>query len=47
MDTWDPEKNTVLVITKAKDNKLVAFTRQLAEWLIFTPQFGKKNPFIV
>lgn len=47
MDTWDPKKNTILVITKARDNKLVVFTRQLAEWLIFTPQYGKKNPFIV
>lgn len=47
MDTWDPKKNTILVITKARDNRLVAFTRQLAEWLIFTPQFGKKNPFVV
>ncbi|OAD06835.1 hypothetical protein MUCCIDRAFT_130824, partial [Mucor lusitanicus CBS 277.49] len=37
----------ILVITKARDNKLVVFTRQLAEWLIFTPQYGKKNPFIV
>ncbi|KAI7906454.1 ATP-NAD kinase-like domain-containing protein [Cokeromyces recurvatus] len=46
-NTWDPEKNTVLVITKAKDDRLVYITRQLAEWLIFTPRFGKKNPFIV
>ncbi|KAI9483579.1 MAG: ATP-NAD kinase-like domain-containing protein [Benjaminiella poitrasii] len=46
-NTWNPEKNTILVITKAKDNRLVYFTKQLAEWLIFTPRFGKKNPFIV
>ncbi|KAI8641225.1 ATP-NAD kinase-like domain-containing protein [Parasitella parasitica] len=47
MDTWDPKNNGILVMTKAKDNTLVSFTRQLAEWLIFTPRFGKKNPFIV
>lgn len=34
-------------MTKARDNKLVTFTQHLAEWLIFTPRFGKKNPFIV
>lgn len=44
---WNPENNTILVITKAKDNKLVTFTRQLVEWLIFTPRFGKQHPFIV
>lgn len=46
-DTWNPNNNNILVITKARDNKLVTFTRQLAEWLIFTPRFGKQNPFIV
>jgi hypothetical protein len=46
-DGWNPDKNSILVITKARDNKLVTFTQQLAEWLIFTPRFGKKNPFVV
>lgn len=44
---WNPNKNTILIITKARDNKLVTFTQQLTEWLIFTPRFGKKNPFTV
>ncbi|KAI8888027.1 ATP-NAD kinase, partial [Backusella circina FSU 941] len=44
---WDCHKDTILVVTKAKDNKLVKFTRELAEWLIFTPRFGKKHPFTV
>jgi hypothetical protein len=42
---WDCHKDTILVVTKAKDNKLVKFTQELAEWLIFTPRFGKKHPF--
>lgn len=46
-DGWNPDRNSILVVTKARDNKLVIFTQQLAEWLIFTPRFGKKNPFIV
>lgn len=45
--SWNPENNTILVITKARDNRLVTFTRQLAEWLIFTPRFNKIHPFIV
>lgn len=46
-EAWNPEHDTILVITKARDNKLVHFTRQLAEWLIFTPRFGKETPFTV
>ncbi|KAI8979645.1 ATP-NAD kinase-like domain-containing protein [Mycotypha africana] len=42
-----PEQETILIITKAKDNKLVPFTRQLVEWLISTPRFGKEHPFTV
>ncbi|KAG2196401.1 hypothetical protein INT47_012905 [Mucor saturninus] len=45
--TWDPDKNSILILTKARDNKLVTFTQHLVEWLIFTPRFGKKNPFVV
>jgi hypothetical protein len=44
---WNPDKNSIMVLTKARDNNLVIFTRQLAEWLIFTPRFGRKHPFIV
>lgn len=45
--TWDPKKNSILILTKARDNTLVTFTQHLVEWLIFTPRFGKKNPFVV
>ncbi|KAK0840809.1 NAD(+) kinase [Friedmanniomyces endolithicus] len=31
----------VMVITKARDNTLVSLTRQLAEWLLATPRYGK------
>ncbi|KAK3070289.1 NAD(+) kinase [Teratosphaeriaceae sp. CCFEE 6253] len=31
----------VLVITKARDNTLVSLTRELAEWLLATPRYGK------
>lgn len=44
---WNPTKNTILVITKARDNRLISFTQQLAEWLIFTERYGKANPFTV
>ncbi|KAI8969669.1 ATP-NAD kinase-like domain-containing protein [Pilobolus umbonatus] len=44
---WDPSKNNLIVITKAKDNQLVSFTKNLAEWLIFTPRFGREHPFVV
>ncbi|GAA5805595.1 hypothetical protein HPULCUR_011115 [Helicostylum pulchrum] len=44
---WNPAQNTILVITKARDNRLVSFTQQLAEWLIFTERYGKANPFTV
>ena len=46
-NAWDPQKDTILIVTKARDNKLVSFTIQLAEWLIFTPRFGQKYPFKV
>ncbi|KAG1445576.1 hypothetical protein G6F56_009863 [Rhizopus delemar] len=44
---WDPQKDTIIIVTKARDNRLIDFTLQLAEWLIFTPRFGKKHPFRV
>ncbi|KAK5697680.1 NAD(+) kinase [Elasticomyces elasticus] len=31
----------VMVITKARDNTLVSLTRELAEWLLVTPRYGK------
>ena len=31
----------IMVITKARDNKLVTLTRELAEWLLATPRYGK------
>ncbi|KAI8372092.1 ATP-NAD kinase-like domain-containing protein [Blakeslea trispora] len=47
MHPWDSAKNQIVIVTKAKDNRLVSFTRQLVEWLLFTPRFGKKFPFVV
>ena len=31
----------IMVITKARDNTLVTLTRELAEWLLATPRYGK------
>lgn len=39
--------NTILIVTKARENRLVRYTRKLAEWLIVTPRFDKKHPFVV
>ncbi|KAL0076832.1 ATP-NAD kinase-like domain-containing protein [Phycomyces blakesleeanus] len=44
---WDKTKETILIITKARENKLVCYTRQITEWLVTTPRFDKKYPFIV
>lgn len=30
----------VMIVTKARDNKLVHLTRELAEWLLSTPRYG-------
>lgn len=30
----------VMIVTKARDNKLVYLTRELAEWLLTTPRYG-------
>uniref|UniRef100_A0A093VV14 NAD(+) kinase n=2 Tax=Talaromyces marneffei TaxID=37727 RepID=A0A093VV14_TALMA len=32
---------TVMIVTKARDNRLVYLTRELAEWLLSTPRYGK------
>lgn len=32
---------TVMIVTKARDNRLVFLTRELAEWLLSTPRYGK------
>lgn len=32
---------TVMIVTKARDNLLVYLTRELAEWLLGTPRYGK------
>jgi NAD+ kinase len=32
---------TVMIVTKARDNSLVHLTRDLAEWLLGTPRYGK------
>ena len=32
---------TVMIVTKARDNSLVHLTRELAEWLLSTPRYGK------
>ncbi|KAI9276591.1 ATP-NAD kinase-like domain-containing protein [Sporodiniella umbellata] len=44
---WLPEKDTIIIVTKARDNKLVDLTFELSKWLIFTPRFGKTHPFKV
>ena len=31
----------VMIVTKARDNSLVHLTRELAEWLLSTPRYGK------
>lgn len=31
----------IMVITKARDNQLVTLTRELAQWLLATPRYGK------
>ena len=31
---------TIMIVTKARDNKLVYLTRELAEWLLKTPRYG-------
>ena len=31
----------VMVVTKARDNQLVTLTRELAEWLLETPRYGR------
>lgn len=32
---------TVMIVTKARDNSLVHLTRDLAQWLLSTPRYGK------
>ena len=32
---------TVMIVTKARDNSLVHLTRELAEWLLSTPRYGR------
>ncbi|KAG0172550.1 NAD(+) kinase, partial [Apophysomyces sp. BC1021] len=44
---WSSSKDTILIITKAYDNRLVGYTRHLVEWLILTPRFGINYPFTV
>ncbi|KAI9710028.1 MAG: NAD(+) kinase [Chrysothrix sp. TS-e1954] len=34
---------TVMIVTKARDNQLVTYTRELTEWLIQTPRYGGQN----
>ncbi|KAI9498918.1 ATP-NAD kinase-like domain-containing protein [Zychaea mexicana] len=44
---WRHNSDTILIVTKAKDHRLLRYTRCLAEWLIATPRFGKQHPFTV
>lgn len=44
---WHPSMDTIIIITKARDNRLVRYTRRLVEWLISTRRFGKEYPFTV
>ncbi|KAI9830128.1 MAG: hypothetical protein M1819_005805 [Sarea resinae] len=32
----------VMIVTKARDNQLVTLTRELAEWLLYTPRYGSE-----
>lgn len=32
----------VMIVTKARDNRLVSLTRELAEWLMSTPRYGSE-----
>lgn len=32
---------TIMIVTRARDNRLVLLTRQLAEWLLATPRYGQ------
>ena len=38
---------SVLIITKARDNHLIKLTRELAVWLMNTPRNGKDTGLIV
>ena len=38
---------TVMIVTKARDNRLVYLTRQLAEWLLETPRYNSDLGVIV
>jgi NAD+ kinase len=33
---------SVMIVTKARDNELVTLTRELAEWLMKTPRYGRR-----
>ena len=35
--------HTIMIITKARDNQLVAITRDVAEWLLATPRYGSET----
>lgn len=34
---------SVMIVTRARDNSLVYLTRELAEWLLSTPRYGKNH----
>lgn len=38
---------TIMIVTKARDNKLVYLTRELTEWLLKTPRYGSELGVIV
>jgi len=38
---------SVLIITKARDNHLIKLTRDLAIWLMTTPRNGKDRGLVV
>ncbi|ORY96659.1 ATP-NAD kinase-like domain-containing protein [Syncephalastrum racemosum] len=41
---WKPDQeNSIMIITKARDNHLVVYTRQLVEWLILNRHNGNKG----
>ncbi|KAI8145603.1 ATP-NAD kinase-like domain-containing protein [Fennellomyces sp. T-0311] len=44
---WQARNDTILIITKAGDSRLLGYTRALTEWLVTTPRFGKQYPFTV
>ncbi|KAI8148414.1 ATP-NAD kinase-like domain-containing protein [Fennellomyces sp. T-0311] len=44
---WESRMDTILIMTKARDNCLVAYTREVAQYIITTQRSAKGDPFTV